>query len=99
MSRFWKEDRLVPVITLVFYYHPDTWDGSHALHGVLQCRQDKVRLLDYVKRKEQYFRHVDEETYQALREFLHSETILKQAFEKEKGEEVVEKYECVKLFL
>lgn len=30
---------------------------------------------------------MDEETYQALREFLHSETILKQAFEKEKGEE------------
>lgn len=44
-------------------------------------------MLHYVKSKEQYFRHVDEETYQALREFLHSETILKQAFEKEKGEE------------
>ena len=117
----------------IIHYHPDTWDGSHDLHGILrwsddedkneilkkyisnyrinlidagnvkelerfhtdlqeifgmlQCRQDKEKLLHYVKSKEQYFRHVDEETYQALREFLHSETILKQAFEKEKGEE------------
>ena len=136
LSRFRKEDRLVPVITLVFYYHPDVWDGSQDLYGILrwsededkneilkkyisnyrinlidagnvkelerfhtdlqeifgmlQCRQDKEKLLHYVKSKEQYFRHVDEETYQVLREFLHSETILKQAFEKEKREEQVD---------
>ena len=133
---FRKEDRLVPVITLVFYYHPDVWDGSQDLYGILrwsededkneilkkyisnyrinlidagnvkelerfhtdlqeifgmlQCRQDKEKLLHYVKSKEQYFRHVDEETYQVLREFLHSETILKQPFEKEKREEQVD---------
>lgn len=93
---------MVPVITLVFYYHPDAWDGSLDLHGILrwsddeaknkilqkyvsnyrinlvdagnikelenfhtdlqeifgmlQCRQNKVQLLNYVKSKEQYFR-------------------------------------------
>ena len=115
---------MVPVITLVFYYHPDAWDGSLDLHGILrwsddeaknkilqkyvsnyrinlvdagnikelenfhtdlqeifgmlQCRQNKVQLLNYVKSKEQYFRHLDEETYQVLQEFLQSERILKQ---------------------
>lgn len=103
---------MVPVITLVFYYHPDAWDGSLDLHGILrwsddeaknkilqkyvsnyrinlvdagnikelenfhtdlqeifgmlQCRQNKVQLLNYVKSKEQYFRHLDEETYQEM---------------------------------
>ena len=131
LSQFRKEDKLVPVITLVFYYHPDAWDGSLDLHGILrwsdeeeknkilqkyvsnyrinlidagnlkelerfhtdlqeifgmlQCRHDKTQLLNYVKSKEQYFRHVDEETYHVLREFLQSERILKQEI-KEEGE-------------
>lgn len=112
LSQFRKADKLVPVITLVFYYHPDAWDGSLDLHGILrwsddeaknkilqkyvsnyrinlvdagnikelenfhtdlqeifgmlQCRQNKVQLLNYVKSKEQYFRHLDEETYQEM---------------------------------
>ena len=33
---------------------------------MLQCRQNKVQLLNYVKSKEQLFRHLDEETYQVL---------------------------------
>lgn len=53
---------------------------------MLQCRHDKTQLLNYVKSKEQYFRHVDEETYHVLREFLQSERILKQEIKKEEGE-------------
>lgn len=136
LSQFRKEDRLVPVITLVFYDHPDAWDGSLDLHGILgwsddeaknkilkkyvsnyrinlidagnikdlenfytdlqeifgmlQCRQDKAQLLNYVKSKEQYFRHLDEETYQVLQEFLQSERILKQEIKKEEGEEQID---------
>lgn len=136
LSQFRKADKLVPVITLVFYYHPDAWDGSLDLHGILrwsddeaknkilqkyvsnyrinlvdagnikelenfhtdlqeifgmlQCRQNKVQLLNYVKSKEQYFRHLDEETYQVLQEFLQSERILKQEIKKEEGEEQID---------
>ena len=136
LSQFRKADKLVPVITLVFYYHPDAWDGSLDLHGILrwsddeaknkilqkyvsnyrinlvdagnikdlenfhtdlqeifgmlQCRQDKAQLLNYVKSKEQYFRHLDEETYQVLQEFLQSERILKQEIKKEEGEEQID---------
>lgn len=31
LSGFWKEDRLLPVITLVVYYGADTWDGPLSL--------------------------------------------------------------------
>ena len=43
LSRFRKEDRLVPVITLVFYYHPDVWDGSQDLYGILRWSEDEDR--------------------------------------------------------
>ncbi len=31
LSGFWKEDRLLPVITLVVYYGADKWDGPQSL--------------------------------------------------------------------
>ena len=34
LSRFRKEDRLVPVITVVFYYGNHAWDGSKDLYGM-----------------------------------------------------------------
>ena len=43
LSQFRKEDRLVPVITLVFYYHPDAWDGSLDLHGILGWSDDEAK--------------------------------------------------------
>ena len=46
--------------------------------------------MNYVKSKEQYFRHLDEETYQVLQEFLQSERILKQEIKKEEGEEQID---------
>ena len=41
LSQFRKADKLVPVITLVFYYHPDAWDGSLDLHGILRQNAKK----------------------------------------------------------
>ena len=128
LSKWKKDDRLVPVITLVFYYDTEQWDGSTDLHGMLQwgdgeenqellreyvpnyrinlvdagnqehlerfqsdlqeilgmlkCRGNKKELLDYMNKREEYFRNVDEETYQVMREFLHSEKMLKENVER-----------------
>ena len=35
LSKWKKDDRLVPVITLVFYYDTEQWDGSTDLYGML----------------------------------------------------------------
>lgn len=129
-----KDDCLVPVITLVFYYDTDKWDGSTDLYGMLQwgegdqelmkeyipnyrinlvdagnmeyierfqsdlqeilgmlkCRGNKKELLDYMSKREEYFRNVDEETYQVMREFLHSEKLLKEKAEKIDGKGTVD---------
>ena len=134
LSKWKKDDRLVPVITLVFYYDTEQWDGSTDLHGMLQwgegnqellreyvpnyrinlvdagnlehlerfqsdlqeilgmlkCRGNKKELLDYMNKRESYFRNVDEETYQVMREFLHSEKMLKENVERIEGKETVD---------
>ena len=134
LSKWKKDDRLVPVITLVFYYDTEQWDGSTDLHGMLQwgegnqellreyvpnyrinlvdagnlehlerfqsdlqeilgmlkCRGNKKELLDYMNKREAYFRNVDEETYQVMREFLHSEKLLKENVERMEGKETVD---------
>ena len=136
LSKWKKDDRLVPVITLVFYYDTEQWDGSADLHGMLQwgegeenqkllreyvpnyrinlvdagnlehlerfqsdlqeilgmlkCRGNKKELLDYMNKREEYFRNVDEETYQVMREFLHSEKMLKENVERIEGKETVD---------
>ena len=136
LSKWKKDDRLVPVITLVFYYDTEQWDGSTDLYGMLQwgageadrelikkyvpnyqinlvdagnlehlerfqsdlqeilgmlkCRGNKKELLDYMNKREAYFRNVDEETYQVMREFLHSEKMLKEKVERMEGKETVD---------
>ena len=136
LSKFRKGDKLMPVITLVFYYADKPWDGSKDLYGMLQwskeekeniilkkyvqnyrinlidagniknlerfqtdlqeifgmiqCKESKEKLIEYLRKKESYFRNVDEETYQAIREFLHSEKILKSEIKKEEGKETVD---------
>lgn len=135
LSRFTKEDSLIPVITLVFYYGIEPWDGSTDLYGmfrwgkkkrrnqilkkyisnysinlidankidnlkrfqtdlqeilgVLQCRGDKEKLLEYINERADYFQNVDEETYHFMRVALHSERLLKETVERNKGEDGV----------
>ena len=50
----------------------------HEIFGMLRYRSNKNELLEYVQKKENYFRNVDEETYYVIREFLHSEKVLKE---------------------
>lgn len=49
----------------------------HEIFGMLRYRSNKKKLLEYVQDKETYFRSVDEDTYYVIREFLHSEKVLK----------------------
>ena len=42
LSGFYKEDRLLPVITLVIYFGPDRWDGPVCLHEMLAVTDKKL---------------------------------------------------------
>ena len=122
LSRFRKEDKLRPVITLVFYYGTDEWDGNNDLYdmfklssdkittilmkyvtnykinviepinikdittfktdlqmimGMLRCRHDKVKLIEYVNSNEKYFGAVDVETAYAIGAMVKSKRIMK----------------------
>ena len=44
LSKWKKDDRLMPVITLVFYYDTEQWDGSTDLYGMLQQYNDGIEL-------------------------------------------------------
>lgn len=136
LSGFCKEDKIYPVITIVFYYGTDPWDAGRTLYemfpeeiltkelnvlkkyvpdyqinlveagnmketerfrsdlqeifGMLKCRNKEIDLVNYMKENERYFRNVDEETYHAIREFLHSERILKKEIRRQNGEERID---------
>lgn len=45
--------------------------------GMLQYRNDKSELLKYVIQHKEYFECVDQDTYNAIREFMNSEKVLK----------------------
>lgn len=46
MSRFRKEDKLIPVITLVWYYGTEPWDGSADLYGMFSQYTLPREILD-----------------------------------------------------
>ena len=131
LSGLRREDKIYPVITLVFYYGKDPWDTNRSLYemfpkeilikgknilekfvpnywinlidagnvenlslfhtdlqeilGMLKYRGNKELLVKYIREQEAYFRNVDEDTYHAIREFLHSEEILKKEVSKYNG--------------
>ncbi|MCI7451312.1 MAG: hypothetical protein MSD68_16790, partial [Blautia sp.] len=58
--------------------------------GMIQCRGDKENLLKYINDRKEYFQNVDEETYYVIREFLHSERMLKENIEKSQGKGTVD---------
>lgn len=123
LSKFRKEDKIYPVISLVFYYGLTPWDASVDLHemfeksnldeksqilkkyvpnyclnlidannieniqkfqsdlqlifGMLRYKEEKDELHKYMNANGAYFKNVNQETYQAIRELLHSEKELK----------------------
>lgn len=136
LSGLRREDKIYPVITIVFYYGKDIWNTNRSLYemfpqeilkekknllekfvpnywinlvdagnvediplfrtdlqeilGMLKYRKNKAELVKYIREKEAYFRNVDEETYHAIREFLHSEKILKREVRKHMGKEKID---------
>ena len=48
--RFRKEDKLRPVITLVFYYGTNVWDGNNDIYDMFKLSSDKITtiLMKYV---------------------------------------------------
>jgi hypothetical protein len=46
LSGFYRDDRLIPVITLVIFFSPDRWDGPRSLHDMFEIQDERV--LRYV---------------------------------------------------
>lgn len=57
LSRFTKEDRLKPVVTLVVYYGAQPWDGAKELHDLLDISAEMEPYRDLI---ENYKIHVME---------------------------------------
>lgn len=49
LSGFYKEDRLLPVITLVIFWSPDEWDGPLSIHAMLSVKDERIlkHIPDY----------------------------------------------------
>ena len=45
LSGFYKEDKLIPVITLVIFFSPDEWDGPTSLHEMLNVQDERILSL------------------------------------------------------
>ncbi len=91
LSGFYKEDRLIPVITLVILFSPDEWDGPTSLHEMLSVRDEHILSLvpDYqIHLITPYGLSKDElkKFHSSLREVL---TFIKYSKDREKMDEAV----------
>ncbi len=91
LSGFYKEDRLIPVITLVILFSPDEWDGPTSLHEMLNIEDEHILSLlpDYqIHLITPYGLSKDElnKFHSSLREVL---TFIKYSKDKGKMEEAV----------
>lgn len=131
LSGLRKDDRLFPVVTVIFYYGEKEWDGQKDLHGLLgidrnvyqllkeyvpnykinlieprklwdlscfqtdlqiifgmlKYKNSKEALRGYVQSHKNYFSNIEEDSYNAARVLLGSESSLKEVKQK-KGEHV-----------
>ena len=91
LSGFYKEDRLIPVITLVILFSPDKWDGPISLHEMLNTDDEHILSLvpDYQIHLITPYGLSDGELkkfHSSLREVL---TFIKYSKDKEKMDEAV----------
>ncbi|MGN0351248.1 MAG: hypothetical protein ACI4ES_06305, partial [Roseburia sp.] len=57
LSKFRKEDKLIPILSLVFYYGQEPWDGSIHLHEMLEIPEgmkDQKFLQEYLPLEDLY---------------------------------------------
>ena len=82
LSGFFKNDTLVPVVTLVIFWSAKPWDGPRSLHemfgdrdsGVLAHVPDyRINLIAPREMTEEDFEHLSSELKQVLRFIKHSE--------------------------
>lgn len=45
LSGFWKEDTLIPVITLVIHFSSEKWDAPLSLHEMFSVKNEKILAL------------------------------------------------------
>ncbi len=45
LSGFYKEDKLIPVVTLVIFFSPDEWDGPTSLHEMMNVKEERILSL------------------------------------------------------
>ena len=69
LSRFSKEDRLMPVITLVLYCGDRPWDGAERLHEMLDFEGFPEKLKGYVEDYSIHILDVCHTQDEKLREF------------------------------
>ena len=55
---------------------------------MLKCRGKREKLEEYIQKNRDYFESVDVETYQAMRELLHSEKLMKDMSSLRKEEKI-----------
>ena len=42
LSGFWKEDRLIPSVTVMLYFSPDVWDGPLSLFDMMEVKDSRI---------------------------------------------------------
>lgn len=45
LTGFYKDDKLIPVITQVIFFNPDMWDGPMSLHEMLAVQDENILSL------------------------------------------------------
>lgn len=45
LSGFHRDDKMIPVITLVVYFSSDKWDGPRSLFDMMELNDDNIRAL------------------------------------------------------
>ena len=45
LSGFYREDRLLPIITVVVYFGADSWDAPRSLHEMLVVQDEKILIF------------------------------------------------------
>ncbi len=45
MSGFYKEDKLIPVVTLVIFFSPDEWNDPVSLHEMMNVKDERILSL------------------------------------------------------
>ena len=95
LSGFYRDDKLIPVITLVIYLSPDGWDGPRSLHEMLATDDPQIlRFVTDYKLNLLCPAELSEEELKGMRSDLHEVFIYtKFSRDKKRLAEIVQKYE------